>query len=126
MKQPFPSIKRPRKPGPIAFKPTATQRRRVMRGIAIGLTLQQLAEDLGVAYGTMRRVFAAEIKTARVRVRLDTADLLYKAARRGSVSAMKALLQMTDRWRPELDEDDDDASWEAAVPPDLSRNVEIH
>ena len=32
------------------YKPTATQRRRVMRGVAIGLTLEQLATDLGMAY----------------------------------------------------------------------------
>ena len=39
------------KPGPRPFKPTATQRRRVARGIAVGLTLEQLAADLGMAYG---------------------------------------------------------------------------
>ena len=113
------------KPGPRPYKPTATQRRRVMRGIAIGLTLQELATDLGMAYGTLRQVFANEIKTARVRVRLDTVDLLQKAASNGHVSAMKALLQMTERWRPDLDEDEeDDAAWEDVVP-NLSRNPEI-
>lgn len=108
-----------------AYKPTATQRRRVMRGVAIGLTLEQLATDLGMAYGTMRRIFANEIKTARVRARLDTVDLLYKAANGGNVSAMKTLLEMTDCWRPDLEDDaEDDDAWEDVVP-NLSRNPEI-
>ena len=68
-----------------------------------GLTLEELATDLGMSYRTVRRAFAGEIKTARVRVRLDTVDLLHKAANGGNVSAMKTLLEMTDRWRPDLD-----------------------
>jgi hypothetical protein len=115
-----------RKPGPPAYKPTATQRRRVMRGIAIGLTLEQLADDLGMAYGTMRRVFATEIKTARVRLILDNLDRLHDAADHGNVSAMKALAHMM---RPHADdpeeEADDDAAW-ADVFPNSSRNAEIH
>ena len=116
------------KPGPRPFKPTRIQRRRVMHGVAIGLTLEELATDLGMAYGTMRRVFANEIKMARMRVRLDTVDLLSKAANSGNVSAMKALLQMTDRWRPDLDDDEDDDTWADVVGDNglnLSRNPEI-
>ena len=116
------------KPGPRPFKPTRIQRRRVMHGVAIGLTLEELATDLGMAYGTMRRVFANEIKMARTRVRLDTVDLLSKAANSGNVSAMKALLQMTDRWRPDLDDDEDDDTWADVVGDNglnLSRNPEI-
>jgi AraC-like DNA-binding protein len=103
------------------MKPTAAQRRRVMRGIAVGLTLEQLADDLDVSIRTLRRAFASEIKTARVRVRLDTVDLLHKAANGGNVSAMKTLLEMADRWRPDLDEDEeDDNAWED-VGPNLAR-----
>ena len=117
-----------KKPGPRPFKPSQTMRHRVMRGVAIGLTLEELATDLGMAYGTMRRVFANEIKTARVRVRLDTVDLLYKAANGGNVSAMKTLLQMTERWRPDLEDEEDDDAWADVVEdnfPNLSRNPEI-
>jgi hypothetical protein len=113
-----------KKPGPPAYKPTATQRRRLMRGVAIGLTLEELAADLGMAYGTMRRTFANEIKTARVRLMLDNLDLLHEAAAGGNVSAMKTLLQMMQRWRPELDDTEDDDAWEDIVP-NLSRNLEI-
>ena len=112
------------KPGPPPFKPTATQRRRVMRGIAIGLTLEELATDLGMSERTVRRAFAGEIKTARVRARLDTVDLLHKAANGGNVSAMKTLLEMTDRWRPDLEDEEDDEAWED-VGPNLARNPEI-
>lgn len=113
------------KRGPPPMKPTSAQHRRVARGIAIGLTLEELAADLGMAYGTLRQVFANEIKTARIRARLDTVDLLHLAAKRGSVSAMKTLLQMAERWRPDLDEDEEnDDAWEDVVP-NLSRNPEI-
>jgi hypothetical protein len=107
-----------------AYKPTATQRRRVMRGIAIGLTLEELATDLGIPYGTMRRAFASEIKTARVRLKLDIADGLFKAAGGGNVSAMKTLLQMMQRWRPDLEDEEDEDAW-ADVVPNLSRNPEF-
>ena len=113
-----------KKPGPTPYRPNATQKRRLVHGIAMGLTLEDLAADLGMAYGTMRRVFASEIRTARVRVRLDTVGLLQKAANGGNVSAMKTLLEMTDRWRPDLDEDEeDDAAWEDT--PNLGRNPEF-
>lgn len=114
------------KPGPRPYKPTATQRRRVMRGIAVGLTLEELATDLGMSERTVRRAFANEIKIARTRVRLDTVDLLQKAANGGNVSAMKTLLEMTDRWRPELDEDEEDDDAWADTGPNLAGNPEIH
>jgi hypothetical protein len=116
------------KPGPRPFKPTGIQRRRIVHGIAIGLTLEELAADLGIPYGTLRRVFANEIKIARVRVRLDNVGRLDRAAAAGNVSAMKALLQMTDRWRPDLEDDEDDDAWTDVVGdsvPNLSRNPEI-
>ena len=74
-----------KKPGPSAYKPTATQRRRVMRGIAVGLTMQQLADDLDVSIRTVRRAFGSEIKTARVRLILDNLDRLHQAADHGNV-----------------------------------------
>jgi hypothetical protein len=114
------------KPGPRPFKPTANQKRRVVRGVAIGLTLEELATDLGMAYGTLRRVFANEIKTARTRLIPDNVDRLHEAAEGGSVSAMKTLLQMAQRYRPDFDDDieeDDDAGED--IVPNLSRNPEI-
>ena len=116
-----------RKLGRPAYKPTATQRRRVMRGIAAGLTLEQLATDLDVACGTMRRAFASEIKKARVRLTLDNLDRLHEAADQGNVSAMKTLAQMMQLRTDHGDTEDDE--WADVVgdgSPILSRNQEIH
>ena len=114
-----------KKPGPPAYKPTATQRRRVMRGIAVGLTMQQLADDLDVSIRTVRRAFTAEIRTARARLILDNLDRLHEAADSGDVSAMKTLLHMMQQWRPDRDEDEeDDDAWEDTGP-NLARNPEI-
>jgi hypothetical protein len=113
-----------KKPGPPAYKPTATQRLRAMRGIAIGLTLEQLAADLDMPLGTMRRVFASEIKMARTRLILDNLDRLHEAADGGNVSAMKALAQMMRPRKIDLEDTEDDDAW-ADVVPNLSRNLEI-
>ena len=105
-----------KKPGPTPYKPTRTQQQRVMRGVAIGLKLEDIATDLGMAYGTMRRVFASEIRVARTRLILDTVDRLHKAAGSGSVSAMKLLLEMAQRYRPDpFEDDEDDGAWQDAL-----------
>jgi hypothetical protein len=114
------------KRGRPAFKPTATQRRRIMLGIASGLTLDQLALDLAVPSSTMRRALAVEIKTARVRVILDNLDRLDRAARRGNISAVRALLKMVmEPVQPAVDDED---QWADVVSDRafLSRNPEIH
>ena len=115
-----------KKPGPPAYKPTATQRRRVMRGIAIGLTLDQLAADLDMAGRSMRRVFAQEIKTARTRLILDNLDRLHEAADNGNVSAMKALAQMMMQPRADRADADDDSAWADVSVPNLAQSAEIH
>ena len=113
-----------KKPGPSAYKPTATQRRRVMRGIAVGLTMQQLADDLDVSISTVRRVFGAEIKTARVRLILDNLDRLHEAADHGNVSAMRELARMMQPRTGEPDDTEDDDDW-ADIVPNLNGNLEI-
>jgi hypothetical protein len=112
------------KAGRPAYKPTAIQRRRLMRGIAIGLTMQQLAADLDVSMSTVRRAFAAEIKTARVRLILDNLDRLHEAADGGNVSAMKALAQMMQPRGTDLEDTEDDDAW-ADLVPNLNGNSEI-
>ena len=72
----------------------------------------------------MRRAFASEIKRARVNAILDNLDRLDKAAEGGNVSAMKTLLHMMQRWRPDLEDEEDDDAWEDTVP-NLSRNPGI-
>ena len=82
------------KVGRPATKVTATQRRRIMIGVTVGLKLDQLALDIGMAESTMCKVFASEIKTARTRLILDNLERLHKAAERGNVSAIRALAKM--------------------------------
>jgi hypothetical protein len=109
------------RPGPKPRTPTAAQRRRIMRGIAIGLTLDELAADIGMPLGSMRRVFATEIRLGRVRSVLENLERLHAAADDGNVSAMKALARMMcvepaengDTWADVID-----------APANLSRNVE--
>jgi hypothetical protein len=55
----------------------------------------------------MRRAFASEIKTARVRLILDNLDRLHEAADRGSVSAMRALAGMMQPSALPQEEEDD-------------------
>src|SRR5215471_742916 len=114
------------KPGRPAHKPTATQRRRVMRGIAVGLTLEQLAADLGVPLGTMRRTFDAEIKLGRVRAILENLDRLHAAADAGNVSAMKALATMMQAPAKPQEAEEDDGAWAQVADDILSRNREFH
>jgi hypothetical protein len=100
--------------------PTPAQRRRVARGIAIGLTLEQLAAYINLPLGTMRRVFAGEIRTARVRLILDNLDRLHEAADAGNVSAMKALARMMQPAAKSEDVEED--TWADVVDANLSRN----
>ncbi len=116
-----------RKPGPKPIVPTSAQRRRIMRGIAIGLTLEQLATDIDLPLGTMRRVFAGEIKTARTRLILDNLDRLHEAADNGNVSAMRTLATMM---QPATEPEEEDTQWDDVVAdyqaPNLSRNPDFH
>jgi hypothetical protein len=88
------SSPRKRKPGPRPFVPTTAQRRRVTRGISIGLTLQEIADALEMPVRSLTRVFGAQIRTARVRMILDNLDRLHAAADAGNVSAMRELARM--------------------------------
>ena len=106
---------------PRIWKPTATQRRRLMRGIAVGLTLPQLALDLGMPEGTMRRVFANEIKTARVRLILDNLDRLHEAADGGNVSAMRGLAKMMMQPGAGSEDAADDDTWSDVEPPPAAK-----
>jgi len=117
------------KPGPKPVTPTTAQRRRIMRGIAIGLTLEQLATDIDLPVRTMRRVFASEIRTARVRAILDNLDRLHEAADNGNVSAMRTLASMMQQTaRPEDNEEEGD-DWADVIgngSGNLARNRDFH
>ena len=114
------------KPGRPAHKVTAIQRRRVMRGIAVGLTLDQLATDLGMPERSMRRAFDTEIKLGRVRTILDNLDRLHAAADRGNVSAMRTLAAMMQPPAKPQEAEADDGHWAQVAEDILAGNQEIH
>jgi AcrR family transcriptional regulator len=74
-----------------AFKPTTRERRRVE--LLIGeISEDAIAETLGIARGTLRKHFASELRLGYARVLADNLERLDKAASKGNVAAMRALL----------------------------------
>jgi hypothetical protein len=103
-------------------EPTATQRRRLARGIAIGLTLEQLAVAIDMPLGTMKRVLADDIKKARIRLILDNLDRLHDAADAGNVAAMKQLATMMQEAAKQQHPAEGDDRWADLVDGVLSQN----
>jgi AraC-like DNA-binding protein len=91
--KPDPMSKRGRK----AFVPTVKQRDRVMLLTAGGLTEPAIAAVLGCCERTLRNCFKAELETGRGVKRAQNLERLEAAAKRGNVSAMKALAAAFDR-----------------------------
>ncbi len=67
---------------------------RVAIAVAAGLSVAEVADVLGISEPTLRHRFAGEIKNGRQRMLLENLLRLDRAAARGSVSAMKALVSM--------------------------------
>jgi AraC-like DNA-binding protein len=79
------------------FHPTAKHRDRVMLLAAGGITEPAIATVLGISPKTLRNYFAAELETGRGVKRAQNLERLEAAAKRGNVSAMKALAAAFDR-----------------------------
>jgi FixJ family two-component response regulator len=62
------------KPGPRPFAPTSAQRRRVMRAVAAGLTLKQIADGLGMPMRSVCRTFVAELAVGRAKSLMENLD----------------------------------------------------
>jgi hypothetical protein len=88
-----PSSKRGRRP----FNPTAKHRDRVMLLAAGGIPQPAIAAVLGCCERTLRNCFKAELETGRGVKRAQILERLEAAARKGNVSAMKALAAAFDR-----------------------------
>jgi len=91
--KPHPSPKRGRRP----FIPTAKHRDRVALLAAAGIPEPAIAAALGCCERTLRNYFAVELKTGRAVKRAQNLERLEAAAKRGNVSAMKALAAAFDR-----------------------------
>jgi transcriptional regulator with XRE-family HTH domain len=79
------------------FNPTAKHRDRVMLLTAAGITEAAIATVLGICRRTLQSYFATELATGRGVKRAQNLERLEAAAKRGNVSAMKALAQAFDR-----------------------------
>ena len=90
---PDPTSKRGRKP----FVPTAKQRDRVMLLSAGGLTEPAIAAVIGICERTLRNCFKAELEVGCGVKRAQNLERLEAAAKKGNVSAMKALAAAFDR-----------------------------
>lgn len=73
---------------------------RVIMGLAMGYSDQEIAEGLGVSLPTLRKYYFSELKRRdmqRSRFELWRAETLAKKARDGDVGAMKELTRIVDR-----------------------------
>jgi hypothetical protein len=83
------------------FKPTKHMRDLVETSVAAGLTTLEISSVLGgISRTTLNLYFARELKDARARRLVHVLMLLEKAARRGSVSAMKYLTSVYSHQAP--------------------------
>jgi hypothetical protein len=73
------------------FKPTRRQRDQVETYVAGGLSVQEISAVLHICPNTLRANFSDELQNGRVRRFAAILVLLDRAARRGSVGAMKFL-----------------------------------
>jgi hypothetical protein len=80
-----------KKGGRPPFKPTQSMRNQVEIAAAAGLSHNQIASALGIAKQTLETHFAIELRDGRTRKLIAVLCLLDKAAKRGSVAAMKYL-----------------------------------
>ena len=85
-----------RRSGRPAYAPTFTDRRKVEERRAAGMSVAQIAVSMRIDRQTLEKHFAEEIEFGHSRRRGEVVDMLFQAARKGNVSALKALERMTD------------------------------
>jgi AcrR family transcriptional regulator len=95
--------------------PTKANRERVSLGVAVGLTVAEIAAALGISKTTVEHLYSHEIRTGRAARRLEAAERLDKASAKGNVSATKALLLLMEPSQP-TEVEDDAGRWEHLMP----------
>ena len=83
------------KAGRPSFKPTATQRRSVEQMVSVGESHLTIARALGIDDDTLRKHFRTELDFGLAKRRQEAVEILFKAARKGNVSAAKRIEEMT-------------------------------
>lgn len=76
------------------FKPTPTLRRKVEQNISCGMSKDECARSIGCSTPTLEKYFATEISDAVANKRSELIGMLFKAARKGNVTAQKQLVEM--------------------------------
>lgn len=79
------------KRGRPAFKPTPRLRRDVTQMRAVGESKATIARAIGIDEDTLNKHFAEELLTGLAKHKREVTDLMFKAARKGNVTAQKAL-----------------------------------
>jgi AcrR family transcriptional regulator len=76
------------------FKPTKPMRDTVETAVAAGVSTSEIAAVLGISRTTLHSYFADELKNGRARKLVQALRMLDRAAKRGSVAAMKYLVNV--------------------------------
>lgn len=84
----------PSKGGRPPYKPTTEARKRVEEMKFCGESDNVIARALGIDPDTLRKHFADELETGHAQRRSEVIGLMFDAARKGNVSAMKRLDEM--------------------------------
>lgn len=85
-----------RKRGRPPFKATATRKRKVEQYVAGCMSQADVARAIGCSLRTLHNHFEEELANGAAKRRAECIDLLYAAARKGNVSAIKRLHEMAE------------------------------
>ncbi|WP_019998760.1 hypothetical protein [Aureimonas ureilytica] len=83
-----------------AHVPTRASRDKVLIGLALGWSNERIANGMGLSLPTLRKAYAAELKTremARDRMDLRIVEKLFEGVNAGNVGAIKELRKVVER-----------------------------
>ena len=103
-----------------AFKPSETDRRRVMMLVVCGIAQDKIAEHLGISKPTLYRHFADELDNGNDIANAAVAGSLYQNAVDGTVSAQIFWMKTIARWS---DKDSGDAGFAKATQAEAEKAV---
>lgn len=99
------------------FQVTQRLRRKVEQARAIGMSQDEIAMAVGCSTNTLLKYFMAELQTGHAKRRFEVADMLFREARGGNVSAMRKLFDETlMKEEPPAPESDDDCAADTELP----------
>lgn len=78
-----------------AYRPTPEQRLSVEQMVSCGVSQDTIARALDINRETLAKHFKDELETGGARRRQEIVDLMYAQARKGNVTAIKRLEEMT-------------------------------